>query len=96
MKEESPITSSVFTVKDEQGKSVQCEILFTFESPETNNNYIVYTDNQKDKEGLLKVYASVYDKTGKTKELMPLETEEEWNTVEAILAKLEEKDSTEK
>ena len=92
MKEEKPITNSVFTVKDEKGSTIECEILFTFESPETKKNYIVYTDNTKDAGGSLKVYANVFDKTGTNKELMPLETEEEWNTVEAILAKLEEKE----
>ena len=95
MNEKKPITNSVFTVKDENGKNIECEILFTFESPETKKNYIVYTDNTKDDAGSLKVYANVYDKSGATKELYPLETEEEWNTVETILAKLEEKDEKE-
>lgn len=92
MNEEKPVTNNVFTVKDENGNSIECEILLTFESPETNKNYIVYTDNTKDEVGALKVYANVYDKNGNSRELLPLETEEEWNTVEAILAKLEEKD----
>ena len=92
MNEEKPVTNNVFTVKDENGNSIECEILFTFESPETNKNYIVYTDNTKDEVGALKVYANIYDKNGNSRDLLPLETEEEWNTVEAILAKLEEKD----
>jgi len=90
MKEET-VNNSVFTVKDEQGKTIECEVLFTFESPETKKNYIVYTDNTKDESGALKVYANIYDKNGQTRNLMPIETEEEWNTVESILAKLEEK-----
>ena len=39
--------------------------------------------------GKLKVYANVYDKTGRSKELSPIETEEEWKTIEAFLSKLE-------
>ncbi len=89
MKEE-PINNSVFTVKDENGNSIECEVLFTFESEETKKNYIVYTDNQKEESGALKVYANIYDKNGTNKNLMPIETEEEWNTIESILAKLEE------
>lgn len=92
MKDEKPITNSVFTVKDENGKKIECEILFTFESPETNKNYVIYTDNTKDESGALKVYANTYNKNGTSKDLLPLETEEEWNTVEAILSKLEEKE----
>ena len=31
-----------FTVLNKEGKKVECEVLFTFESEETNKNYIVY------------------------------------------------------
>ena len=40
------------------------------------------------------MYANVYEKNGKV--LGALETEEEWNTVESIYAKLQEKVGTEK
>ena len=53
MKEEK-ITFKLF---DENGKEVEYEVLFTFESNETNKNYIVYTDNEIDEEGNIKVYA---------------------------------------
>ena len=33
---------NTFTVMDENGKEVSCEVLFTFDSEETKNNYIVY------------------------------------------------------
>ena len=42
---------NVFTVVNDEGKEVECEVLFTFESEETNKNYIVYTDNTTDKDG---------------------------------------------
>ncbi len=96
MKENSPVNNNVFMIKDEKGNQVECEVLFTFDSPETNKSYLVYTDNKKTKDGALQIYANTYDKTGQNKNLMPIETEEEWNTVEAILAKLEEKEKEEK
>ncbi len=40
-----------FKVIDDQGKEIECEVLFTFESDETGKNYIVYTDNTTDEEG---------------------------------------------
>ena len=95
MKENSPVNNNVFNIKDENGNVIECEVLFTFDSPETNKSYLVYTDNKKTEEGALKIYANIYDKTGQNKNLMPIETEEEWNTVEAILAKLEQKDKEE-
>ena len=57
MKEEK-ITFKLF---DDEGKEVEYEVLFTFESNETNKNYIVYTDNQTDEDGNIKVYASIYE-----------------------------------
>ena len=33
-----------FTVVNDEGKEVECEVLFTFESEETHKNYIVYTE----------------------------------------------------
>ena len=46
-----------FTVTDDAGKEVECEVLFTFESDETKKNYMVYTDNTTDEQGNTKVYA---------------------------------------
>ena len=93
---ETPINNNVFSIKDEQGKIVECEILFTFDSPETKKSYLVYTDNKKASDGSLQVYANIYDKSGQNKNLLPIETEEEWNTVEAILSKLEAKEKSDK
>ncbi len=81
--------NSVFTIKNSNGTEVECEILFTFDSEQTKKSYIVYTDYTKEESGSLKVYANTYDPNGNNMNLMPIETEEEWNTIEAILSKLE-------
>ena len=65
---------NTFTVLDENGKEVICEILFTFDSEETKKNYIVYTDNTTVEEGNVWVYASTYDPTNKSAELKPIES----------------------
>ncbi len=80
--------NSIFTAKDKDGNLKEYEIIFTFDSEETKKSYIVYTDHSMEK-GKMKVYANVYDKTGRSKELLPIETEEEWNTIETFLSKLE-------
>lgn len=82
------ITNNVFKVKNEDGESVECTVLFTFSSTETNKDYIVYTDNSKNDLGEINVYANTFDKTGSSKVLNKIETEEEWNTIECILEKL--------
>jgi len=80
-----------FIVKDENGKDVVCNVLFTFDSDETKKSYIVYTDNSKDAKGNIQVYASIYDpKNEDDMELLPIETEKEWRVIEKILASLQE------
>ena len=81
--------NNVFTAKDEKGKTVTYEIIFKFDSDQTKKSYVVYTDHVKEN-GKERVFANVYDKSGKNKELLPIESDEEWNTIEAFLTKLEE------
>jgi len=85
-----------FVVINDEGKEIECEVLFTFESEETNKNYIVYTDNTKDEIGNIKVYASIYDPTKESTALEPIETEKEWNIIENILETLQEEAKEEK
>ena len=49
-----------FKVIDKDGKEIEFEVLFTFESDETHKNYMVYTDNSTDEEGNVRVFASVF------------------------------------
>ena len=81
---------NVFTVMNDEGKEVECEVLFTFDSEETNKSYMVYTDNTTDTDGNVKVYASVYDPNGDNTELLPFETEREWKIIETILESIQE------
>ena len=84
---------NTFKVIDNEGKEVVCEVLFTFDSEETNKSYIVYTDNTTDDSGNVKVYASVYIPDAKTTELLPIETEREWKIIETILESIQEENN---
>ena len=79
-----------FTVIDENGEEVVCEILFTFNSEETKKDYMVYTDNTTDDLGNVKVYASIYNPNSESTELTPIETEREWKIIETILESIQE------
>ena len=68
-----------FKVVDDEGKEVECEVLFTFESEETKKNYIVYT----------KVYASIYNPNEAETKLLPIETDKEWKIIETILEEIQ-------
>ena len=78
-----------FKVIDDNGKEIECEILFTFESDETGKNYIVYTDNTKDENGNTKVYASTFNPNEPDTKLTAIETEKEWKIIETILEELQ-------
>jgi len=90
MKEET----MTFKIINDEGKEVECEVLFTFESDETKKNYIVYTDNTFDEEGNTKVYASIYNPDQDETKLLPIETEKEWKIIETILDELQNEASS--
>ena len=82
---------NTFTVINNEGREVTCNVLFTFDSDETKKSYIVYTDNTKDEKGNIKVYASIYDPNSvDSMELLPIETEKEWKVIETILESIQE------
>jgi uncharacterized protein YrzB (UPF0473 family) len=88
-----------FKLTDENGVDTEYEVLLTFESNETNKNYMLYTDNTIDDEGNVKVYASIYEpkEDGTIDEnttLKPIESDNEWKIIETILDELQ-KDATE-
>ena len=87
-----------FKLTDENGVDTEYEVLLTFESNETNKNYMLYTDNTVDEEGNVKVYASIYEPNADgsidpNTTLKPVESDSEWKIIETILDELQ-KDAT--
>ena len=79
-----------FSLIDSEGNETVYDVLFTFESEETNKNYIVYTDNSKDEHGNIEVYASIYDPEDPHSKLEAITSEKEWKVIETILDTLQE------
>ncbi len=78
-------------VKNENNEEIECDVLFTFDSKDTNKSYIVYTDNTKDDMGNIKVYANTYDSSKDNGNLGTIETEEEWTIIEQIFSSINDK-----
>lgn len=78
-----------FKVLNDEGKEIECEVLFTVESDETGRNYIVYSDNSVDQDGSTRVFASIYYPDADETKLLPIETEKEWRIIETILEELQ-------
>ena len=48
------------TMKDKNGKKREYRILLDIEDTTKKVNYVIYTDDKKDKNGSMKAYASTY------------------------------------
>ena len=82
--------NNTFKVINDEGQEITCDILFTFDSEETKKSYIVYTDNSRDSEGNIQVFASIYDPKQDNPRLEPIESEQEWKIIETILNTLQD------
>lgn len=78
-------------IKNDKGEVMQCDVLFTFDSDETGKSYIACTDNTKDENGNIKVYANIYDPNGESLKLEPITTDKEWKAINNILISVQEK-----
>lgn len=77
---------NIFTMTNDKGESIECEVVLTIDSDEFHKNYIVYTDHTMDDNGNYRTYASIYDPTGESLDLLPVTTDAEWDMIENVLA----------
>ena len=79
------------TLKNKKGKKCEYRILFDVEDTTKKVNYVIYTDEKKDKNGSIKAYASTYvlSEKGNMTKLKPVESEEEFDFLSRILDSLE-------
>lgn len=82
--------TNFFTVSDEAGNDVYCQILHKFEYNGAQYLFYGYADEEETQE----VFASKYvaDENGAVADLLPIETDEEWAMVEAKLNELASRD----
>lgn len=77
------------TVVDEDGNEQLCEVLFTFDSDEFGKSYVLYypIGAEEDDEDDIEIHASAFipKEDGEDGELMPIETDEEWDMIEEVL-----------
>lgn len=76
------------TVIDEEGNEQLCEVLFTFESEEFGKSYVLYypiSDEDDEEETEIHASAFVPSEDSQDGELMPIETDEEWDMIEEML-----------
>lgn len=79
------------TMKDKNGKKREYRILLDIEDTTKKVNYVIYTDDKKNKDGSIKAYASTYilSEKGNMTKLKPVSSLEEFDFIEKILDSLE-------
>ena len=79
------------TLKDSKGKKNDYRVLFDVEDTDTKTNYILYTDEKKDKDGNIICYASTYvlSEKGNMTKLKPVSGTKELDFLSKILGSLE-------
>lgn len=73
-------------IKNEFGEEKEFDVLFTFESTDTNKKYVTYTDYKKDEKGNLKCYSGYYE----GEKLLPVTTEIELKVIDEMLKTITE------
>ncbi|RUL57089.1 MULTISPECIES: DUF1292 domain-containing protein [Lysinibacillus] len=82
-----------FTISTEEDEEVLCEIIHRFELADFNKSYILYA--YADQEEINEIFASAYTpgEQGEVVELLPIETDQEWEFVEKELASINNQQS---
>ena len=83
---------NIFKIVNDKNEEIECRILFTFDSEETGKSYIVYTDDKIGEDGRPLAYASIFDSTGESDDLKPIEDEKEWDLIFSVYESLQEKE----
>lgn len=79
---------NIIWITNEEGKEEAYEILFDFDSEDFDKSYVLYFPSGKGEDEEIEILASSYiqDEEGKQGQLKPVETDEEWDMIEEILA----------
>ena len=78
------------TLKDKKGKKKEYRILLDIEDTSSKKNYVIYTEDKKNKDGSIVAYASSYilSPKGNMTKLKALTKEEEFDFLDQILSSL--------
>lgn len=79
------IDDDKITLYDIDGNIKECKILFTFDCDENDRSYIGFTDDSKDEEGRLNIFACYSDIVNEDGSLNDIETEEEIAMVNEVI-----------
>lgn len=80
-----------FTISDENGDEIVCEVIHRFDLEEFNKSYILYTFAEQEEIGEIFAACYIAGEKGEVQDLIPIDTDEEWEKVEQELEALNQK-----
>ena len=75
---------------ERNGKIIECDVLFTFDSQDTMKSYIGYTDHSIAANGRKNIFVSAYDPLKETKKLENITDERELHMIHSVLQRFDE------
>ena len=75
---------------EKDGKEVECDILFTFDSDDTLKSYVGYTDHSIASNGRKNIYVSSYDPLQPVIKLNDIDDEKELEMINDVLRQIDE------
>lgn len=76
------------TIKSEDGKEVEANVITFLKDEESNKEYVLYTFDDDNDEVEAKIYASIFVENVQGYELLPIESEEEWKALQEEIVNL--------
>lgn len=73
---------------ERNGKVIECDILFTFDSEDTMKSYVGYTDHSIASNGRKNIYVSSYNPLLENKELEEVTDERELEMIQEVLEQI--------
>lgn len=77
----------IIILKD--GEEVECDVLFTFDSVDTDKSYVGYSDHSKSDNGRVNIYVSSYDPVLGLGSLEDITDKEELEMVHNVLLEID-------
>ena len=80
--------SEKFSVLDEEGNEIECQTILMFQSPETEKDIVIYTDNTVDENGIESMYASYYVYNEDVLRLEDIDNNTDWELIQEVLTEI--------
>lgn len=78
----------MITIISEEGVEQEVEVIVAFKFKDTEQEYIVYTQNETDDNGNITIYVSKINEINGESKLSGIDDEEEWGRVKEVLREL--------